>query len=334
MSNKLNFLLLATGSPSSHLTKAITERGHTHEWHNPNDLYLFVSESENGYDRIYNGSATLERPVRLKAKSYDAIVSRIGNGLEHGASILRHLSENLDIYCPQDADGLETASNKLKTTQRLSSKGLRVPLTTYASSPLHTDFLIGKVGGLPSIGKLLKGSQGIGVFMLETPQAANTTLESLYRLNASLLLQKFVESGSKDIRAIVVGDKVSVAMERTGKKDFRANISQGGSGRKVELSKEDIDICIKAAKAVNLDFAGVDILKDEQGKTYVIEVNGNPGTKIIEITGHNYFTDLVKYIEDKVDKNQKVSKAEEGNEASIASDRSSKSYWNAPWNQR
>jgi ribosomal protein S6--L-glutamate ligase len=170
--------------------------------------------------------------------------------------------------------------------------------------------------------------------MLETPQAANTTLESLYRLNASLLLQKFVESGSKDIRAIVVGDKVSVAMERTGKKDFRANISQGGSGRKVELSKEDIDICIKAAKAVNLDFAGVDILKDEQGKTYVIEVNGNPGTKIIEITGHNYFTDLVKYIEDKVDKNQKVSKAEEGNEASIASDRSSKSYWNAPWNQR
>lgn len=328
--DKLNLLVLGTGAPSRHLVDAITKRGHTYEHHNPNDLYLFVSESENGYDRIYNGSPALERPARLKAKSYDAIISRIGGGLEHGASILRHLTENLAIYCPQDADGLETASNKLKTTQRLSSNGLRVPLTTYASNPLHTDFLISKVGGLPSIGKLLRGSQGVGVFMLETPQAANTTLESLYRLNASLLLQKFVESGAKDIRAIVVGDKVSVAMERTGKKDFRANISQGGSGRKVELSNADIDICIKAAKAVNLDFAGVDILKDGEGKTYVIEVNGNPGTKIIDITGHNYFNDLVEYIETKVEKTSK--KASEKSSTQAASI-PLKSWQRAPWNQ-
>lgn len=333
MANKLNFLLLTTGAPSRHLTKAIHDRDHTYEWHNPNDLYLFVSDLENGYDRIYNGSSALENPIRLKAKSYDAIISRLGGGLSHGASILRHLTENLDIYCPQNPDGLETASNKLKTTQRLSSNGLRVPLTTYASNPVHIDFLINKVGGLPAIGKLLNGSQGVGVFILETPQAANTALESLYRLNANVKLQKFIKSGAKDIRAIVVGDKVSVAMERAGKKDFRANISQGGSGRKVELSDADIEICVNAAKAINLDFAGVDILKDEEGKTYVIEVNGNPGTKIIDITGHNYFTDLVKYIEDKVDKNQKVNKAEERKDASSASTRSSKSYWNAPWNQ-
>lgn len=327
--DKLNLLVLATGTPSRHLINAITKRGHTYEHHNPNDLYLFVSESENGYDRIYNGSAALERPVRLKSKSYNAIVSRLGGGLEHGASILRHLTENLDIYCPQDADGLETASNKLKTTQRLSSNGLRVPLTTYASNPVHTDFLINKVGGLPAIGKLLNGSQGIGVFLLETPQAANTTLESLYRLNANVKLQKFIQTGAKDIRAIVVGDKVSVAMERAGKKDFRANISQGGSGRKVELSKEDIEICIKAAKAVNLDFAGVDILKDGDGKTYVIEVNGNPGTKIIDITGHNYFNDLVDFIETKAEKTSK--QGAEKSSAKAAST-SLKSWQLASWN--
>jgi len=125
-------------------------------------------------------------------------------------------------------------------------------------------------------------------------------------------LQKFIESGSTDIRAIVVGDKVAVAMERTGKKDFRANISQGGSGRKVELSQEDIDICVKAAKVVNLEFAGVDIIKDQNGKTYIIEINGNPGTKIIDITGHNFFVDLVKHIETKV---RKQKTQENGNEA-------------------
>jgi ribosomal protein S6--L-glutamate ligase len=116
-------------------------------------------------------------------------------------------------------------------------------------------------------------------------------------LNVGLKLQKFVDAGSKDIRAIVVGDKVVVAMERTGKKDFRANISQGGTGRKITLSLEDQAICVRASKAVGLEFSGVDILKDSDGRTYVIEVNGNPGSQIIGITGHNYFIDLVEMVE-------------------------------------
>jgi len=314
---KRHFLVLATGTASRHLTKAIEQRGHTHEAHDPRHLYLFVSESENGYDRLYNGSPQVEKPVRINAGSVDAVISRIGADLQHGAAILRHLTDNLSIYGPQDADGLETASNKLKTTQKLSFNGLKVPLTTYAKNPIHIDFLINKVGGLPAIGKLLQGSQGKGVFILETPTAANTSLESMYKLNVGLKLQKFVESGSKDIRAIVVGGKVVVAMERTGKKDFRANVSLGGSGRKVELSEEDITICVKSAQAVGLEFAGVDILKDEEGKTYVIEVNGNPGTKIINITGHNYFVDLVKHIEGKLDKRSDKSEDEGGKSASV-----------------
>jgi ribosomal protein S6--L-glutamate ligase len=332
MSSKaLHFIVLATGQPSRHLVDAITKLGHTFEHHNPDDLYLFISESENGYDRIYNGSSTLENPVRLKAKNYDAVITRIGSNLEHGATILRHLNENLGIYAAQSADGLETASNKLKTTQKLSMRGLRVPLTTYSCNPLHIDFLISKVGGLPAIGKLLNGSQGVGVFILETPQAANTTLESLYRLKANIKIQKFVRAGSKDIRAIVVGEKVVVAMERTGKKDFRANLSQGGSGRKVELSETDKEICIRAAKAVGLDFAGVDIIKDEDGKTYVIEVNGNPGTKIISTTGHNYFIDLVEYVTTKV--GGKLAAEQVGSASQEVVGELPKSWVHASWNR-
>ena len=313
---KRHFLILATGAVSKHLINAIEQRGHTYEAHDPRHLYLFVSESENGYDRIYNASPQMEKPARIKAGGVDAVISRIGADLAHGAAILRHLTDNLGIYSPQDADGLETASNKLKTTQKLSSNGLRVPLTAYAKNPIHIDFLINKVGGLPAIGKLLQGSQGKGVFILETPTAANTSLESMYKLDVGLKLQKFIESGSKDIRAIVVGDKVVVAMERTGKKDFRANVSLGGSGRKIELSEEDAQICVNASKAVGLEFSGVDILKDEEGKTYVIESNGAPGTKVINITGHNYFIDLVKHIENKLDKR---SSKEEGKESAQAS---------------
>jgi ribosomal protein S6--L-glutamate ligase len=293
----MKILILATGRPSRHLVKAIEDKGHTHETHDPRNLYLFVSESENGYDRLYNGSSDVENPIRIKSKDIDAVISRIGTDLLHGTSILRHLSENLGIYSTQRAEGLETASNKLKTTQKLSSAGIRVPATMYAKNPVHINFLINKVGGLPAVGKLLQGSQGKGVFILETPIAANTALESLFKLNVGLKLQKFVDAGSKDIRAIVVGDKVVVAMERTGKKDFRANISQGGSGRKITLSLEDQEICVRASRAVGLKFSGVDILKDSDGRTYVIEVNGNPGSQIIGITGHNYFIDLVEMVE-------------------------------------
>lgn len=312
----LHFLLLNTGLPSRHLVRAIQDAGHTYDAHDPRDLYLFVSESEHGHDRLYNGQSKLENPVRIKAGSYDAVLSRIGAELSHGAAILRHVNENLGIYSPQDADGLETASNKLKTTQRLSSSGLKVPKTIYGKQVAHIDFVIKKLDGLPAVAKLLQGSQGKGVMLMETKLAANTMLESFYKLNASLKIQRFIDAKGKDIRAIVVGDKISVAMERTSNKgDFRANLSQNGSGRKVTLSENDQKLCINAAKACNLEFAGVDLMKDEKGNSFVVEVNGNPGTKIIDLTGHNYFADLVSFVESQVSGSNKKKASEAENQA-------------------
>ncbi|PQA59420.1 ATP-grasp domain-containing protein [Siphonobacter curvatus] len=292
----MNILLLASGNPSPSLIKALEAAGHTWEHYRPHELYLYVSESESGYDRIYSASPDLTEPKRLKMKDFDAVISRIGRGLEFGAAILQHLTENLNLYCAQTADGLLTAQNKMKTTQRLSAKGLRVPRTVFAKNPIHADFLINKIGGLPAIAKLLSGSQGTGVMILNDAVQTNTSLESFYKEEIDLLLQGYIEANATDIRAIVVGDEVVVAMERSGKKDFRANISQGGSGRKVELSESDKQICIQAAKACRLEFAGVDIMKDANGTSYVIEVNGNPGEKIIQITGVNFFESLVSHI--------------------------------------
>lgn len=295
----MNYLLLSTGKPSKHLIEAIERRKHTWEHQKPDNLYLYVSEHENGFDRLYNGSADLEKPVRLKAKDYDAVISRIGSGVDYGATILLHLTENIGIYCPQTPEGILTARDKMRTTQKLSSSGLKVPRTVMAKHPIHAEFLTEKIGGLPAIAKLIQGSQGKGVMILNDATQTNTSLESFHKVEVDLVLQQFIESGAKDIRAIVVGDEVVVAMERSGKKDFRANISQGGSGRMVELSQADKDICIKASKAVGLQFSGVDILKSADGTTYVIEVNSNPGEKIISITGVNYFDKLIEFTEKK-----------------------------------
>ena len=292
---KLHILILATGN-QSHLIKAIEDVGYTYEQHDPRNLYLYVSESENGYDRIYNGLPSLEKPVRLKANSYDAVISRIGSGLEYGANILTHLHENLNIYTTQTGSGLLTASNKLRTTMKLSAYGIRVPRTVGAFSPLHPEFLIDKVGGLPAVAKTLTGSQGKGVIILKDAEQTNTTLEAFWRADTPLKVQQYIEGGKRDIRAIVIGDEVVSAMERTGVKDFRANLSQGGSGRKIELTDEQKTLCVRASKAIGLDFSGVDIMIDEKGRAYVIEINGNPGTGIIGITKRNHFKDLIIHI--------------------------------------
>jgi ribosomal protein S6--L-glutamate ligase len=277
-------------------------------------LYLFISESVNGYDRIFNGSPELESPVRLFAASFDAVISRIGAELPLCVSILRHLNENLTVYSPQTAIGLLVAHDKLWTSQVLSAANVLTPLTVFAMRANHVTFAIDKAGGLPVVAKQLTGSQGAGVSILETPLAANTTMESFHRANVPIKLQRFVKAHSSyygtptDIRAIVVGDEVVSAMERTASQgDFRANLSKGGNGRSINLSDAETEMCIKGTRSVGLEFAGVDLIREKMGKTYVTEINGNPGTGIIDITKKNYFTDLIKFVEKKSKTNESIS---------------------------
>ncbi|RYC69494.1 ATP-grasp domain-containing protein [Spirosoma sordidisoli] len=209
--------------------------------------------------------------------------------------------------------GLLVAHDKLWTSQVLSASKVRTPLTVFAVRSNHVAFAIDKVSGLPVVAKQLTGSQGAGVSILETPLAANTTMESFYKASIPVKLQRFVKAQNStsgnptDIRAIVVGDKVVSAMERTASQgDFRANLSKGGSGRSITLSDEETAMCIKASQAVGLEFSGVDLIREKMGKTYVTEVNGNPGTGIIDITKKNHFVDLIRFIETKSKKKENI----------------------------
>jgi ribosomal protein S6--L-glutamate ligase len=151
---------------------------------------------------------------------------------------------------------------------------------------------------MPAISKTLKGSQGVGVIILESRRQTGSMLDSFYKNKEKLLIQKFIEGNSKDIRAIVIDSKVVVAMERTAPKgEFRANISQGGSGRKIELSDAEKQICINAANACGLTVAGVDIMKNSNNDVFVIEVNGNYGYKVETVTGVDISTPLIEYCE-------------------------------------
>jgi ribosomal protein S6--L-glutamate ligase len=238
----------------------------------------------------------------------EAVISQIGAELPLCVSILRHLNENLTVYDPQTTIGLLVVHDKLRTSQVLSAANVRTPLNVFAMRANHVAFAIDKAGGLPVVAKQLTSSQGAGVSILETPLSANTTLESFHRGNIPVKLQRFIKAATNsvgqatDIRAIVIGDRVVCAMERTANGgDFRANLSRGGSGRMVTLTATEQQQCVQAAKAVGLEFAGVDLIREyaKAPNFYITEINGNPGTGIIDITGYNYFIDLVMYIETK-----------------------------------
>ena len=161
---------------------------------------------------------------------------------------------------------------------------------------------VDKLGNLPIILKDLSGSKGKGLILLETARTTNMCLESYYGSNRKIILQEFLDNGGTDERHIVCGGKVVNSMRRhSPNDDIRANLSLSGSGEKIEPDEETKKFAIDCCEAIpGLNFAGVDVMKVKHGDDeikYFIEINSNPGEKIIDITGHNHYEDLLDYVE-------------------------------------
>jgi ribosomal protein S6--L-glutamate ligase len=165
----------------------------------------------------------------------------------------------------------------------MARRGIGLPVTGFAHSTKDIDGLVDIVGGAPLVIKLLEGTQGIGVVLAETQQAAKSVIEAFRGLDANILVQEFIkEAGGMDIRCFIIGEKVVAAMKRQGAPgEFRSNLHRGGSAAKVRLTPEERSTAIRAAKAMGLRVAGVDLLRSNHGPV-VMEVNSSPGLEGIE----------------------------------------------------
>lgn len=304
---KLKIFILSTDSPSRKLIRAIDSKNHTWERYSPKELYLIVSDTKNGKDRLF-AEIEGEKPKELFAKDFDAVITRSGGGSDYSLTVLQHLTDNIGLYCPQRAGSIRIAANKMWTTQKASAAGLNSPVTVFAENAKNIPFLVSQVDGYPFVLKTPYGSQGKGVVKMVDEQQAVSTIELLDNQKVDTLFQAYIPSGGTDYRAIVVGNNVVCGMQRTAKDGFKSNLSQGGTGVKVELTEANKKFCVDASKAVGLQFSGVDImLSNKDGKTYLIEVNSNPGTGIIDVCQYNFFNDLVELVEQEVEaKNKKV----------------------------
>jgi ribosomal protein S6--L-glutamate ligase len=212
----------------------------------------------------------------------------------------------MGVYSINESVAITRSRDKLRSLQLLARKGIGLPVTGFAHSTMYTKDLINLVHGAPLVIKLLEGTQGIGVVLAETHNAAESVIEAFRGLKTNILVQEFIkEADAKDIRCFVVGNKVIAAMMRTGKEgDFRSNIHRGGSVQKVKITPEERSTAVRAAKIMGLNVAGVDILRSNHGPV-VMEVNSSPGLRGIEsATGKNVAQMIIEFIE----KNAKVGK--------------------------
>lgn len=232
-------------------------------------------------------------------RDVDAIIPRIGASVTfYGSSIIRQF-EMQKIFTTTSSLALVRSRDKLRSLQILAKNDIGVPRTAFAKYPSDIDSLIKQVGGSPLIIKLLESTQGKGVVLAETKKAAQSVLEAFYNLDANILVQEFIkEAKAADIRAFVVDGKVVAAMKRQGNEDeFRSNLHKGGVGSAIKLTRLEKAVAIKAARALNLNIAGVDMLQSSRGPL-VIEVNSSPGLEGIETTtGVDVAGKIIEYIE-------------------------------------
>jgi len=237
-----------------------------------------------------------------------AIIPRIGaSNTFYGTAVVRQF-ETMNTYTINKSQGITRSRDKLRCLQLLAKKGIGLPVTGFAHSTKDIQGLISIAGGAPLVIKLIEGTQGIGVVLAETKKAAESVIEAFRGLNANILVQKFVkEADGADIRCFVIGDKVVASMMRKGAEgEFRSNIHRGGSGHKVKISPEERATAVKAATAMGLGVAGVDLLRSNAGPV-VMEVNSSPGLEGIEkTTGIDLAAKIVEYIEKNASKGNKI----------------------------
>jgi ribosomal protein S6--L-glutamate ligase len=225
---------------------------------------------------------------------FDAVIPRIGATVTfYGTAVLRQF-EMMNVYPLNESVAISRSRDKLRSTQLLARKGIGLPVTGFANNPDDISDLIDQVGGAPIVIKLLQGTQGIGVVLAETHNAAESVIQAFMGLNANIMVQEFIkEAGGSDIRCFVIGDKVVAAMKRQGAEgEFRSNLHRGGSATLIRLTPEERSTAVRAARIMGLNVCGVDMLRSNHGPV-IMEVNSSPGLKGIEAASEKDIADLI-----------------------------------------
>lgn len=298
-------IAILSNGPGNYSTKRLKEealaRGHDVRIVKYRDCYASIEQ--NNPTVSYKGE---------DIGKFDAIIPRIASNMtRYGTAIVRQL-EMEGVFTLSSSIAINRSRDKLRSLQLLARAGVGIPKTVFSRNTADIDALLESIGSMPVIIKLARGTHGNGVVLAETKKAAKSVLQAFYLQNedgTNILLQEFVkESAGTDIRAFVVGGRVVASMQRQSlDDDFRSNLHKGGEGTKIKLTDEEKKAVVKAAKAMGLNVAGVDLMRSVRGPL-ILEVNASPGFGIEKVTGRNVAGAIIDYVEQNAKRRNKKDK--------------------------
>ncbi|MBC7868616.1 30S ribosomal protein S6--L-glutamate ligase [Candidatus Saccharibacteria bacterium] len=298
-------IAILSNGPGNYSTKRLKEeaikRGHQVTIVKYRDCYASIEQ--NNPTVSYKGKDLVD---------FDAIIPRIASNMtRYGTAIVRQL-EMQGVYSVSSSIAISRSRDKLRSMQLLAKSGVGIPKTVVSRNTTDIDVLLDQLGDMPVIIKLARGTHGNGVVLAETKKAAKSVLQAFYLTNddgTNILLQEFIkESAGTDIRALVVGSRVVASMKRQSlDDDFRSNLHKGAEGTIVKLTDEEKKIAVKAAKAMGLNIAGVDLMRSDRGPL-ILEVNASPGFGIEKVTGRDVAGAIIEYVELNAKRNNRKDK--------------------------
>ena len=272
-------------------------------------------------EKVFNGhlirigEGKEEKEILIRPEN-TAIIPRRGVVLNtYTKQIMRDL-EAARYFCVNSLESMEVCESKFLTSQVLEAEGLPVPRYALITGEENLDQALEAVGGkFPVVLKLLSGTQGIGVSIVDSYASYKSVYQTIAKLapENEILIQEKIDS-DYDLRIQIIVKKfdpiypgkdncilLGSMMREAVEKDFRTNYSLGGKVSGIEIEDEIRDIACKAANAVGCHWCGVDIMIDSKdGKPYILEVNSSPGTEgISQAIGRPIVDDVIAYVEDK-----------------------------------
>ena len=274
------------------------------------NTFMDNAKFKNLYELL--SDAFKKRDVSLEIKTAEDISFEVNKPIENKPDfaifwdkdiyLAKRLEQN-GIRLFNNSAAVELCDNKILMYQELAKNNIRIPRTFIAPKTFEglgynklsfLDKVIEEIG-FPIVIKEAYGYLGEQVYLASDKESAKSIIERIgYK---DFLMQEFIASSKgRDIRINVVGDKAVASMLRENKNDCRSNISSGGNGINYEPKQEYIDLAIKAAKALGLSFAGVDVMFGEDGPI-ICEVNSNPQfASTLKATGINLGEFISDYI--------------------------------------
>ncbi|MBP7821069.1 RimK family alpha-L-glutamate ligase, partial [Candidatus Saccharibacteria bacterium] len=264
------------------------------------------------YAKCYVGVEKNNPVVHYKGtplEKFDVVIPRIAQSYtKYGTAVVRQF-EMQGAYTTASSIAINRSRDKLRAYQLLAKAGVGIPKTVFARDTADFEDVIVQAGGTPLIIKVARGTHGNGVVLAETKKAAQAVMQAFYVEGVNFLVQEFIkESAGTDIRAFVVGNRVVASYRRQSlDDDFRSNLHQGGEGKSIKLTDEEVKTAVKAAKSMNLPVCGVDMMRSDRGPL-VLEVNSSPGFGIEKITNRDVATKIIEYIERNANQRHKKDK--------------------------